>query len=477
MAREARPALASDEPRELTVRGKNTLTVHDVLVGEVWLAGGQSNMRSPLFAAHNAAEVLPLATDTQLRFFTVRFKTAAEPQAAVLGEWQPSTPEKAKDFSAVAYFFARELQHATGRPLAILSASWGGTPIQTWISLAGIKQDPPLPRTLDDWNKAVEQYHKVQANPKLAADYEADLKRWKEEVEPAFNTASKAYNADKAAAKAVGEKPKPAWPEPQNPDPMGMPSPSRRAQTPSVSFNGMIAPLAPYALRGVIWYQGEANGSAGLEYRTLFPRLIQDWRAHWGTQFQFLFVQLPACGADPVPVAESGWPWLREAQLMALREPHTGMAVTIDVGDPNNVHPADKLDVGKRLALLARHSVYGEEVADSGPMFRDFAIEKDRVRVRFCPTGSALIPGQAPWRASGVEPLPTDRLIGFFIAGEDRKWVEAGARIEDDTVIVSSSAMPKPVAVRYGWPNSPRCNLYNRAGLPASPFRTDDWPK
>jgi sialate O-acetylesterase len=274
----------------------------------------------------------------------------------------------------------------------------------------------------------------------------------------------------------VGEKPQPAWPEPQNPDPMGMPSPSRRPQTPTVSYNGMIAPLAPFALRGVIWYQGEANGSAGLEYRELFPRLIQDWRAHWGAELPFLYVQLPCFGPDPTPVATSGWPWTREAQLMALREPRTNMAITIDVGDPGDVHPTDKRDVGHRLALLARRNVYAEKVVASGPLLKDFSVEGETIRVRFRETGSGLIIGQAPWRAKGVTALPSDQLVGFYVAGDNREWVEARATIDGDCVVVSSPAVKKPVAVRYGWANSPRCNLSNREGLPASPFRTDDWP-
>ena len=467
---------ASSEPRELVVRGKDSgVVLKDVLVGEVWLAGGQSNMGSPLFAAHNAAETVPEAGDPQLRLFKMPMKTAAEPQSVLAGQWKLSKPETAKDFSAVAWFFARDLRRALGCPVGVIAAPWGGTPIQTWISLEGLKKQPLLVRTLADWDKAVVQYRKVRTDPRLAADYQTELKRWKKDGEPAFNAASKAYLAAKAAGKPVGAKPQPARPEPQNPDPMGMPSPSRRPQTPTVSFNGMIAPVAPYALRGFIWYQGEANGSSGLEYRKLFPRLIQDWRAHWSAELPFLFVQLPSCGTDPQPVAESGWPWTREAQFMALREPHTGMAITIDVGDPNNVHPADKLDVGHRLALLARRDVYSEKIVASGPLYRDFRIEGNTIRVRFGETGSGLTPGQAPWRAAGVTPLPTDHLVGFFIAAADRKWVEADAKIDADRVVVSSPTVLKPAAVRYGWASSPRCNLYNREGLPASPFRTDDW--
>jgi sialate O-acetylesterase len=242
-----------------------------------------------------------------------------------------------------------------------------------------------------------------------------------------------------------------------------------------VAFNAMIAPLIPYALRGAIWYQGEENGGAGFEYRDLLPRLIEDWRGHWGDDFPFLYVQLPCFGPDAKPVATNGWPWLREAQFMTLRVPQTGMAITLDVGDPANVHPKDKIDVGQRLALLARKIVYGEKIQASGPLYKDFTVSGNQIKVRFTEIGAGLTPGQAPWRPPGVDPLPLDKLIGFFVAGEDQQWFPADATIAGDTVTVSSPQVEKPVAVRYGWANSPRCNLYNRDGLPASPFRTDDW--
>jgi sialate O-acetylesterase len=363
----------------------------------------------------------------------------------------------------------------------VLQAPWGGTDIETWISLEGLKQNPALANPLSRWDKAVADYEKIKANPNLVADYEKDLKQWQKEVAPAYDAAVKKYNADKDAGKEVGAKPQPPRPEPSNPNPMGMPSPSRRPSTPTVNFNGMIAPLVPYAIRGVIWYQGENNGGRGIEYRELFPRLIEDWRNQWtksgGADFPFLFVQLPCNGKDSTPVAESGWPWLREAQLMTLKVPRTGMAITIDIGDPNNVHPADKIDVGQRLALVAKKLTYGENVVASGPLFKKMEIDGGKVRVQFTETGSRLTIGQQPWCAKGMTPFPKDKLIGFFIAGDDKKWIEADASIDGDNVIVSSAQVPKPVAVRYGWANSPRCNLYNKEGLPASPFRTDDWPK
>ena len=472
----------SAEPRELKVTGKDSsVKISDVLVGDVWLAGGQSNMGFPLNSAHNAKEELPQAGDPQLRFFRVKTKTAAEPQTDGTGSWEASTPETAKNFSGVAYFFAKEIRRDQKVPVAVLQAPWGGTDIETWISLEGLKTSPALTNPLARWEQAVTEHAKIKANPQLVTAYENDLKQWQAEVAPAYNALLKKYNEDKAAGKAVGAKPQPVRPEPSNPDPMGMPSPSRRPSTPTVNFNGMIAPLVPYAVRGVIWYQGENNGARGLEYRDLFPRLIEDWRHQWvengGADFPFLFVQLPCNGPDSVPVAEGGWPWLREAQWLTLQKvPRTGMAVTIDVGNPNDVHPTDKLDVGQRLALVARNKVYGETVVASGPLFQGFQIEGDQVRVRFTETGGGLVSGRQPWLAPRVEPFPQDKLIGFFIAGEDRKWFAADASIAGDSVLVSSAKVPRPVAVRYGWANSPRCNLYNRAGLPAAPFRTDDWP-
>lgn len=474
---------ASAEPRDLTATGNDSnVKISDVLVGDVWLAGGQSNMGFPLNSAHNAAEVLPQAQDSQLRFFLVKTKTAAEPQADCVGKWATATPDTAKSFSAVAYFFAREIRRDQKCPVAVLQAPWGGTDIETWISLAGLKQSPALTNPLSRWDKAVADYEKIKANPNLVSDYEKDLKQWQKEIAPAYDAVVKKYNADKDAGKEVGAKPQPPRPEPSNPDPMGMPSPSRRPSTPTVNFNGMIAPLVPYTVRGVIWYQGENNGGRGLEYRELFPRLIEDWRNQWtqagGEDFPFLFVQLPCNGKDTTPVAESGWPWLREAQLLTLQKvPRTSMAITIDVGDPNNVHPADKIDVGQRLALVAKKLVYGENVVASGPLFKKMEIDGGKARVQFTETGSGLTIGQQPWCAKGVTPFPKDKLIGFFVAGEDRKWFAAEASIDGDSVMLSSPQVAKPVAVRYGWSNSPRCNLYNKEGLPASPFRTDDWPK
>jgi sialate O-acetylesterase len=232
---------------------------------------------------------------------------------------------------------------------------------------------------------------------------------------------------------------------------------------PSVLYNAMIAPLVPFAIRGVIWYQGESNAGRAYQYRTLFPTMIRDWRSAWNSNFPFYFVQLANWHANKAEPDESDWAELREAQMMTLREPQTGMAVIIDVGDAIELHPRNKLDVGRRLAAWALAGTYGQKVTPSGPLFERYSIEGDKVRIHFK-------------YGAGLKTSDGGPVKGFAIAGEDRRFVWADARIEGDTVIVSSSKISMPVAVRYGWADNPVANLYNRAGLPASPFRTDDWP-
>jgi sialate O-acetylesterase len=464
------PMAASAEPRELNIGGQ---VIKDVLVGEVWLASGQSNMGFPLANAHNADQALASAGDPLLRFFTVQNATAAEPQTDLRGRWDLSTPDSAKSFSAVAYFFARDLRAKLGVPVAILHSSWGGTPAQAWLSMDALRQPPTFANYVQRYDEAAAKHREILAHPDLMEAYRKDLAQWQKEIAPAFNEAMRAWNASKN-----GPKPVPAKAEPANPDPMDIPSPSSRPGTPSVIFNAKIAPLAGYAIRGALWYQGEANASGGIEYRTLLPRLIGDWRQQWGQgDFPFLVVQLAAWDMYPSPAPFHQWPWLREAQAMTVKTvPNTALAVAIDVGNPNDVHPKGKEPVGQRLALAARKLAYGEKIIASGPVFREATVVDSSMRVTFDESGGGLTIGQAPWHADGVEPFPTDRLIGFSIAGEDHQWHDANARIDWACVVVSSPEVPKPVAVRYGWANSPRCNLYNKEGLPAVPFRSDDWP-
>lgn len=475
------PLAASAESRDLVVRGTNTVSVKDVVVGDVWLASGQSNMASPM-SSGSAAEALPSATDPLLRFFTVTKAISAEPLSSVSGKWEPSNPAVARNFSAVAYFFAREIRKARNVPVAIINSSWGGTPIKTWMSRASLQQDPPLTKPLMEWETALSRHKAAASQPELMQTYYREMKEWEQQVDGPFRAARKEYDSVVAAAKAAGQPipppPKPERPEPDMPDPIAMPASSKRPSVPTITYNAMIAPLVPFALKGVLWYQGEADASRGLEYRDLLPRLISGWRAAWGQgDFPFLIVQLPGHGKDAEPVASQGIAFLREAQALALRSPATGLAVTLDIGDVSEVHPDNKVYVGQRLALLAREKVYGENIVGSGPLYRDFSVEGGAARIGFDHVGGGLIAGEAPWRAKGAASLPTDRIVGFFIAGEDRKWVEAEARVEGDAVIVSSGSVPAPVAVRYGWGNTPRVNLANREGLAAAPFRTDDWER
>jgi sialate O-acetylesterase len=465
---------SSGNGRDLSIAGSESRVLKDVLVGEVWLASGQSNMGFTVQAAHNAKETMDSANDDQLRFFSVQNATAAQPQFDVAGRWDVTTPTSVQRFSAVAYFFAKDLRENLKCPVAILHSSWGGTSAQTWISIDALRREPPFSNYVTKWSDAMKNHQIVQKDPARIENYQRELALWQKEVAPTFNAAMKEYNVKGAQ----GPKPTPIRPEPSNPDPMGMPSPSARPSTPSVIFNAKIAPIVGYSMRGVIWYQGEANGSSGIEYRSLLPRLIEDWRARWNQgDFPFLIVQLAGWDMDRNPPPMHQWPWLREAQAMTRDSvPDVALAVAIDLGDPKDVHPAGKLGIGKRLALLARRIAYGEKIVTSGPKYASMTVEGSRVRVRFAEVGSGLVTGQAPWVAKGNEPLPLDRLIGFEIADEDHNWHAGTALIDGDSVIVSNAAVSKPVAVRYGWANAPRCNLYNREGLPAEPFRTDDWP-
>ena len=458
----------------LVVQGeKNALEFQDVLVGEVWVCSGQSNMGIPLRYAHNAATELPKAADPDLRLFLVPQRCAADPQNDTPGRWEVCTPETAGGFSAVGYFFARELRGKLNRPVAMIGAYWGGTSAQTWTSLAALDRVPAFKKYEAQYQSALEAHKKV--TPEMAADYEAMRIKWDED----YRAAQAQYQKALAAGEKV-EKPKPDRPAPVQPDPMGVPNPAAaRPGTPSVLFNAMIAPLIPYAIKGVVWYQGEANAtpSGAVEYRTLFPCLIEDWREQWGQgNFPFLFVQLPNIFIPAKPneaEAPRDWAVLREAQLQTLALPNTGMAVTIDLGHPNDVHPKGKLDVGLRLALAARKVAYNQDIVFSGPIYDSMKVEGNKIRLRFKNTGSGLAMGVSPWMWDGSTPAKPEKLTGFSISGPDQKWGDADAVIEGESVVVSSVAIPAPLAARYAWDNNPTCNLYNKEGLPASPFRTD----
>jgi sialate O-acetylesterase len=307
------------------------------------------------------------------------------------------------------------------------------------------------------------------------AAYPEKIAQWQKSDEGKAATEKlKAWQKAASEAKAAGKTP-PVRPHPPTSTPQEPLPPDGGPYAPTTLYNAMIAPLIPFAIKGVAWYQGEANHAEGKAYRTLFGNMISDWREKWGEgDFPFVFVQLAAL--DKGKGSIQSLPCVRESQLKTLSLPNTGMAVTVDIGNPHNIHPTDKVDVGHRLALAARYVAYDEKLVYSGPIYDAMKISGNKITVTFTQTGSGLIVGSAPWVPPGQDPLPTDKLMGFEIAGADHKWVPADARIEEDAIVVSSPQVPAPVAVRYDWANAPKGNFYNKEKLPASPFRTDDWP-
>ncbi|HEY0763101.1 MAG TPA: sialate O-acetylesterase [Pyrinomonadaceae bacterium] len=574
-------------PAELTVKGDNVLTIKNVLVGEVWLCSGQSNMEWPLANTIGATETMAQANYPEIRMFRVEHHTSEEPLADLEGHWIVTTPDEVAHFTAVGYFFGRELYQRLKVPIGLINSSWGGTPAEAWTCHEALVASPELkpildryeaslnmlPQAKESYTRALEQWEEknlyIDAGNKGEAlgyaDPATSTTDWsKMDLPQQFETAGMLidgavwfrkvlelpaawagkdlvlnltpiddqdityFNGKKVgsigretpnsymvprkyvvpgalvhsgrnviavrvfdsageggfsrggamslgpagAAESEVISLRGAWDykvelalEPKHPDWGSRPEAVgvSNQNNPSVLYNAMIAPIVPFAIRGAIWYQGESNAGRAYQYRTLFPIMIRNWRSAWGSEFPFYFVQLANWHANKAEPDESDWAELREAQTMTLREPQTGMAVTIDIGDENDIHPRNKLDVGRRLAAWALAETYGQKVVPSGPLFDRFSIEGDRIKIRFK-------------HATGLKSIDGGTVKGFAIAGEDRKFVWADARIDGDSVIVSSPKVVKPVAVRYGWADNPIANLYNSAGFPASPFRTDDWP-
>ena len=421
-------------PFELVVSGKNKVTFKDVLVGEVWVCSGQSNMQWPVQRAMNAKEEIARADYPNLRLFTVKRVVSHRPLSDTEGAWVRCSPQTVPGFSAVAYFFGRDLHKALSVPVGLIHTSWGGTPAEAWTSEETLNAYPEFAPILKRWAEVEARW------PEAKKKYEESLKAWREKVKKA-----------KAEGKRPPRRPRP----PLNPD---------HPHWPSGLFNGMIAPIIPYGIKGAIWYQGESNAGRAHQYRALFSAMIRDWRDKWGRgDFPFLFVQLANFMARSAEPQESAWAELREAQTAALALPRTAMAVAIDIGEARNIHPKNKQEVGRRLSLGAQAVAYGRDIVYSGPLYAGMTIEGDRARIFFSHVGGGLT-------AKG------GALKGFAIAGADHKFVWARAEIEGDTVVVRSDKVPEPVAVRYAWADNPECNLYNKEGLPASPFRTDFWP-
>jgi sialate O-acetylesterase len=429
------PPLRAGGPFTMRIAGENRVELRDILVGEVYVCSGQSNMEWPVSLTVDSPRVIAQSADAMLRLFTVPKAISNTPVSEVSGSWQTCGPETVPGFSAVAYFFARELRRALKVPVGLIHSSWGGTPAEAWTSRATLESDSSLREYLDRYVRALDAY------PAALKAYGTALGDHIQAVE----------NARREGRELPGL-PGP----PDNPE---------NFQRPTGLYNAMIVPLQPYAIRGAIWYQGESNAGRAYQYQELFSAMIRNWRADWGQgDFPFLFVQLaPFMKIESEP-KESAWAELREAQrLTSLSVPHTAMAVITDVGDAYDIHPREKETAGARLARAARATVYGEGITPSGPMYEAMEVRGDHAILRFRDVGRGLM-------AKGGE------LTGFTIASADRKWLPARAVIRGDRVIVSSPRVARPVAVRYGWANYPVVNLYNREGLPASPFRTDDFP-
>jgi len=444
------PISTQTDGADLVAAGKNRIVAHDVLVGEVWLCSGQSNMEFVLrgpesrpgvgYRVEDADAEVAAAHYPLIRQYRVPRRIAADPQGNLAGTWETCSPQTAGGFTAVGYFFARAVFQKLGVPIGLVNSSYAGTPIEAWMSAAAFASDPRLAAI-----RAREQRNRPWSASPAASDG------------PHGAAGGPTAPLPRSASAPLGPSPSGgAVVVAARPPPPG--SPSR----PEGLFNGMIAPLAPYGLRGILWYQGESNAERAGEYHALFAAMIAAWRAHFGQgDLPFYFVQL-ANFAAPEPTGRASWAYLREAQADALSLPQTGMAVAIDLGDPRDIHPRNKQEVGRRLAAMALVNLYGLSGDVSGPQFAGIEPAGTALRVRFDYAQTGLITHDRP-----VQSLE--------IAGADRIFHPASGRIDGETLLVSSPLVPHPVAVRYAWADAPVANLYNGAGLPAAPFRSDRW--
>lgn len=387
------PPMKAGGPYSLQVRGPRTINVSDIMVGEVWICGGQSNMQWPVYNTDNAVYTIARASNQNLRLFSVERKAAREPQNKFSGTWAAASPSSITSFSAVGYYFGRKLHEHLDVPVGLISANFAGTPAEAWTSSQALQSDVQLAGLVSDPPAVFSQ------------------------------------------------------------------------ESPSALYNSMIHPLMPYAIRGVIWYQGESNVQRAYQYRTLFPTLISDWRERWGQgDFPFLFVQLAPYSSIIREPSESAWAELRDAQLLTYKTvPNTAIAVITDAGDQRSENPRDKEPVAERLFQAARAVAYGEEVPYVGPIYKSYKIREDKIRLQFDHVDGGLV-------SRG------ETLQGFTICGIDRVYYNAQAIIEGDEVVVWNDNIEHPIAVRYGWADYPLVNLWNEAGFPASPFRTDNFP-
>lgn len=454
------PMAPSFEPRTLRVSADEVREFQDVLVGEVWLASGQSNMFWPVSRSGDGREEMAAADHPALRLFQVPMRVANEPRSDVKGRWEVCSPDTVGRFSAVAYYFGRSLQETLEVPVGLIHSSVRGTTAEVWMSGQAVE-------SLADISPVPEFWAQLVAGERFA------------QFQNVTSQADVALAEAKERMKAVGQRIQelrregvPNARDALTDEEREVQSQARRVrliirhQMPGGLFNAMIHPLAPFAIQGVIWYQGESHADRD-GYGEILATLIEDWRGLWGQgDFPFLIVGLANYREPPEEPADSGWARVREGQIAVVEKtPNTGFANAIDLGLAHDVHPPNKQEVGRRLALLALARTYGVSVADSGPSFESMEILPEAVLIRFQNAVGGL-------KTSDGEPVR-----GFAVAGPDREWHWADARIEGETILLTCDAVPEPVAVRYAWADNPGVNLYNQDDLPAAPFRTDDWPR
>jgi sialate O-acetylesterase len=429
---------ANATPAVMTISGKNQIQLKDVLVGEVWLVAGQSNMQRLLSETANGEAATAAANHPLIRLFNVSRQVGFKHAPPPLATWQACSPQTVKEFSAAGYYFGVELENELRVPIGLINSSFGGSQAEAWTPVEYLLAS-------DDLRPAVERT-KIwdEERPRIRAEYDEALKKWRAEADQ---------------ARAAGARPSPS---PAVPDAL------REYRVAASIYDGMIAPLIPFYIRGAIWYQGESNEARAQQYGILLPTMIKAWRERWHEgNFPFGIIQLPNY-RDPKPEpADEPWSHVREAQRRtALTTPNTGLIVTIDIGEAHDIHPKNKLDVARRMARWALVDVYERRMTKSGPMLRAARLADSKVILTFDQSGQ------------GLRLRDGDSLDEFAIAGTDRQWHWARARIAGrDRVEVWSETVPHPVAVRYAFNNNPRHpNLTNETGLPATPFRTDDWP-
>ncbi|MGE9295275.1 MAG: sialate O-acetylesterase [Puniceicoccales bacterium] len=599
----------SEGPHVLVIEGKNRIEIQDVVLGEVWLCSGQSNMAFTLQNSIGGVDEMKLPENRNLRHFLVTGPTAEFPKYDCNGHWVIAGPDTIKSFTAVGYFFGKKLSSELNKPVGLINTSVGGTPVEKWMSMEAISQSKALKESAEKyhneyyhefpkqqaefiakWNEWIETYHREDANPAAPEQFlEADSEGWQpvellgelpESIVPdagviwlrrtvdiedpdvstwwtlnlGYPTGlydvywnghrlleetakhagdqdiSRAYISTKKIKQGANElvlrlyqpqegfavsgdvrrfrlsfnqswqslegiwemKVESALPPLSEEAKSNFPTPPDEPKTasknlPASWFNSKIHPLIPYAIKGAIWYQGESNSGRAYQYRDAFPMMIEDWRTRWNQgDFPFYFCQLASYGAKNDAPRESAWAELRNAQDQTLSLPNTGQAILTDLGESRDIHPRNKEEVGERLAMIALAQDYGFDLEYSGPRFRSMDIEGPTIRLQFDHIGGGLVAAPVPEnhvvqsRKDLVEPLvrnsPESQLEGFAICGVDQQWQWANAHIDGTTVIVESPEVEAPIAVRYNWDSNPNGNLYNEAGLPAPPFRTDNFP-